>query len=293
MDSFLKILEHRVNNVSNDSIKNMLNMGIDSMRMFEQEQKNDECIQNTISIRLLSSELPSGQIELRQLTETLSAFESIQENGTAALFGFEGKRGKIPKDILDRNKLIITSTRAGSFIVDLGLREGQLSMFDTENHIPTSIIGDVSDLLEEKINIEEFIETYNSRTFNSVKKLVSKLSKESLGIELLDNVNNSNRLFAKDTIKKMNHEFRGVHITKSDTLTVRGDLIKVDLATQKITLNNSEGQITIKVKDDEIKNHHLTTNETYEVRTNVKKVIRRSGSSETYTTSSVKNIVKL
>lgn len=61
-----------------------------------------------LSIRLLSEDLPSGQIGLRPLSETLKSVESIQENGITSCV-VEGKRGQI-QSILNRNELIITST---------------------------------------------------------------------------------------------------------------------------------------------------------------------------------------
>ena len=176
MSTELKILEDRANKVSNDELRVMLHMGLESMREFE-EAINSSNVKSMLSIRLLSENLPSGQIGLRQLSETLKSVESIQENGIASCIGFEGKRGQIPKDILNRNELIITSTRAGSFIIDLGLKTNQLSIFDRENNIAINVMNDVSDLLEGTIDIPEFVETYSSRTFNSVKQLVSRLNK--------------------------------------------------------------------------------------------------------------------
>lgn len=293
MNQHLQMLEGRAKNVFDESLKEMLNMGIESMYMFEQEKEDAEKVKNVISIRLLSDELPSGQIGLRQLTETLSAVENIQENGMASILGFDGKRGQIPKDILDRNELIITATRAGSFIIDLGVKESQLSMFEFENQITTNVLSDMSDLLEGKIDTPEFVETYSPRTFNSVKQLVSKLNKENMGIEISDNINESNRLFAKESVKEINKKFKGTHIEKYDNIVVRGRLIKVDLSAQKITLDSQGGLVNIKIKDEEIKNHHLTTNEEYEIKTSVKDVVSRTARTRTYTASSVKNIVKL
>lgn len=293
MSQHLQMLEARAKKTPDKVLKEMLNMGIESMRMFEQEKNKAEKITNILSIRLLSDEHQSGQIGLRQLTETLSAFENVQENGMASILGFDGKRGKIPKDILERNELIITSTRAGSFIIDLGVKESQLSMFEFENQLSTNVLNDVSDLLEGIIDTPEFIETYSPRTFNSVKQLVSKLNKENLGIEISDNINESHRLFAKESIKDINRKFKGTHIEKLDDIRIRGKLIKVDLSTQKITLQSQEGLVNIKIKDEEIKNYHLTTNEEYEVKTNVKDIVRQTERTRTYTTSSVKNIIKL
>ena len=239
MSTELKILEDRANKVSNDELRVMLHMGLESMREFE-EAINSSNVKSMLSIRLLSENLPSGQIGLRQLSETLKSVESIQENGIASCIGFEGKRGQIPKDILNRNELIITSTRAGSFIIDLGLKTNQLSIFDRENNIAINVMNDVSDLLEGTIDIPEFVETYSSRTFNSVKQLVSRLNKEKLGIEIQDKLNNSNKLFAKEQIVEINKKFKDTHIEKQENIIVQGKLIKVDLSTQKITLDTQE-----------------------------------------------------
>ena len=292
MSTELKILEDRANKVSNDELRVMLHMGLESMREFE-EAINSSNVKSMLSIRLLSENLPSGQIGLRQLSETLKSVESIQENGIASCIGFEGKRGQIPKDILNRNELIITSTRAGSFIIDLGLKTNQLSIFDRENNIAINVMNDVSDLLEGTIDIPEFVETYSSRTFNSVKQLVSRLNKEKLGIEIKDKLNNSNKLFAKEQIVEINKKFKDTHIEKQENIIVQGKLIKVDLSTQKITLDTQEGIVNVKVNDPEIKSLHLTTNEEYQIKTSVKVVIRRTQHTFTYVTSSVRNIVEI
>ena len=292
MSTELKILEDRANKVSNDELRVMLHMGLESMREFE-EAINSSNVKSMLSIRLLSENLPSGQIGLRQLSETLKSVESIQENGIASCIGFEGKRGQIPKDILNRNELIITSTRAGSFIIDLGLKTNQLSIFDRENNIAINVMNDVSDLLEGTIDIPEFVETYSSRTFNSVKQLVSRFNKEKLGIEIQDKLNNSNKLFAKEQIVEINKKFKDTHIEKQENIIVQGKLIKVDLSTQKITLDTQEGIVNVKVNDPEIKSLHLTTNEEYQIKTSVKVVIRRTQHTFTYVTSSVRNIVEI
>lgn len=292
MSTELKILEDRANKVSNDELRVMLHMGLESMREFE-EAINSSNVKSMLSIRLLSENLPSGQIGLRQLSETLKSVESIQENGIASCIGFEGKRGQIPKDILNRNELIITSTRAGSFIIDLGLKTNQLSIFDRENNIAINVMNDVSDLLEGTIDIPEFVETYSSRTFNSVKQLVSRLNKEKFGIEIQDKLNNSNKLFAKEQIVEINKKFKDTHIEKQENIIVQGKLIKVDLSTQKITLDTQEGIVNVKVNDPEIKSLHLTTNEEYQIKTSVKVVIRRTQHTFTYVTSSVRNIVEI
>ena len=292
MSTELKILEDRANKVSNDELRAMLHMGLDSMRAFE-EGINSSNVKSILSIRLLSENLPSGQIGLRQLSETLKSVESIQENGIASFIGFEGKRGKIPKDILDRNELIITATRAGSFIIDLGLKTNQLSIFEPENNMAINVMNDVSDLLEGKLDTPEFVETYSSRTFNSVKQLVSRLNKEKLGIEIMDNINNLKKIFPKESISEINKKFKDTHIEKQESITVQGKLIKVDLSSQRITLDTQEGTVDIKVIDPEIKTLHLTTNKEYKIKTNVKVVIRRTQQSRTYVTGSVKNIEKV
>ena len=287
----LKTLEDRANKVTNDCVKKMLCIGLNSMRVFE-EEVNSSNIHNMLSIRLLSDELPSGQIGLRQLTETLKSFESIQENGIASFIGFEGKRGRIPKDILERNELIITSTRAGSFIIDFGVKDYQISMFENENNMVINVMNDVSNLLDGTVDTLEVVATYSSSTFNSVKELVSRLNKEKLGIEIMDNINNLKKMFPKESISEINKKFKDTHIEKQESITVQGKLIKVDLSSQRITLDTQEGTIDIKVNDSEIKVLRLTTNEEYKIKTNVKVVIRRTQQSRTYVTGSVKNIEK-
>ncbi|HEL1968421.1 hypothetical protein [Streptococcus suis] len=294
MEGFVEIIKQNIKDIPDTNpYKRMMELGFESIQLFENEKNEDDKVKNVLSIRLLSDDLPSGQIGLRQLTETLSAFESVQENGMASILGFDGKRGKIPKDILARNELIITATRAGSFIIDLGVKDYQLSMFEAENQISTTVLNDMSDLLEGKIDTPEFVENYNSRTFNSVKQLISKLNKENLGVEILDNINDSNRIFAKESVKEINKKFKDTHVEKFDNVNVRGKLIKVDLSAQKITLENPDGLVSIKIKDPKIKNHHLTTNEEYEVKTNVKDIVRRTIRTRTYTAMSVNNITKL
>ena len=292
MSKELKILEDRADKVSNHELRHMLHMGLDSMRVFE-EGIDSSNVESILSIRLLSENLPSGQIGLRQLSETLKSVESIQENGIASFIGFEGKRGKIPKDILDRNELIITATRAGSFIIDLGLKTNQLSIFEPENNMAINVMNDVSDLLDGKLDTPEFVETYSSRTFNSVKQLVSRLNKEKLGIEIQDNLNKNNKLFAKEQITEINKKFKDTHIEKQENIIVQGKLIKIDLSNQKITLDTPEGVVDIKVIDPEIKTLHLTTNKEYKIKTSVKVIIRRTQQTHTYVASSVRNIEEI
>lgn len=294
MENFVKIIEQNINNTPDTNpYKKMMELGFNSIKTFENEKLATDRTTNILSIRILSDELPSGQIGLKQLSETLTAFENIQENGLASIHGFDGKRGRIPKDILERNELIITATRAGSFIIDLGVKESQLSLFEKENTSTNNVLKDMSDLLEGKVDTVDFLENYSTRTFSSIKTLVSKLSKENLGIEISDNLNQTKSLFEKQTLKEINKSFKNTYVEKHNNIIVRGRLIKVDLSTQKITLDSPEGLVNIKINDREIKNYQLTTNNEYEVKTNAKDIVKESGRTRTYTATSVKNIIKL
>ena len=166
-------------------------------------------------------------------------------------------------------------------------------MFEPENNMAINVINDVSDLLEGKLDTPEFVEIYSTRTFNSVKQLVSRLNKEKLGIEIQDNKSKTNKLFAKEQIIEINKKFKDTHIEKKENIIVQGKLIKIDLSNQKITLDTTEGVVDIKVNDPEIKTLRLTTNEEYKIKTSVKVVIRRTQQTRTYVTSSVRNIEEI
>lgn len=294
MENFVELLKQDIQKVSDSNpFKSLLQLNYQSIELFENQKKNNDQVKNVISIRLLSDEYESGQIGLKPLSDALNSFENIQANGIASAMGFDNKRGKIPKELLDRNELIITATRAGSFIIDMGLKNTQLSMFEEENQISLNVISDVSELLGEEIEVPEFVEKYNSRTFESVKKMISGLNKEKIGIEITNALKAESYLFSKENIKDINTKFKNTHIENKDGIELTGILTKVDLMTQKITLDVEGEYITIKVNDKNIKDLHLTTNEYYKVSTSVKEIVRKTDRKRTYVTNSIKNITTI
>ena len=60
----LKTLEDRSNKVTNDRVRKMLCMGLNSMRVFE-EESNFSNIHNMLSIRLLSEDTQEGEIDIK------------------------------------------------------------------------------------------------------------------------------------------------------------------------------------------------------------------------------------
>ncbi|GAA0058473.1 MULTISPECIES: hypothetical protein [Streptococcus] len=294
MDVFTKIIEQDINNIPDSSpYKNAMIEGLKAIKLFESEKVEKNRVKNILSLRLMTEEYESGQIGLKPFTNTLNSLETIQENGIAAMLGYEGKRGKIPKDILERNELIITATRAGSFIVDFGVKENQLSLFEEENVVNNYIVTDVTGLLQENINVSEFVEKYSPRTFTAVKTLISNLNKEKIGFEIRDEVKDILYSFPKEKVKEINSKLRDTYIENHEGVEISGKLVKADLKSQKITLDSGNEQITIKIKDDNIKELHLTTNEKYKIITNVKEIIKGIQRTKNYSAHSIKNITKL
>ena len=149
MDVYAKIIEQDINNIPDSSpYKASMIEGLKSIQLFESEKLKNNRVKNVLSVRLMADCYESGQIGLKPLTEVLTSLENIQKNGLASISGYSGKRGKIPKDILSKNELIITATRAGSFVVDLAMKESQLSIFEEENHPANKIMEDVTDFLQ-------------------------------------------------------------------------------------------------------------------------------------------------
>ena len=262
MDVYAKIIEQDINNIPDSSpYKASMIEGLKSIQLFESEKLKNNRVKNVLSVRLMADSYESGQIGLKPLTEVLTSLENIQKNGLASISGYSGKRGKIPKDILSKNELIITATRAGSFVVDLAMKENQLSIFEEENHPANKIMEDVTDFLQNKIEIADFVDKYSPRTFGSVKKLISNLNSEGIGFEIIDDIKKQTASFPREKVKEINTELKSTYIEKREGMNIIGKLTKVDLGTQKITLDTDSGAITIKVNDERIKDYRLTTND--------------------------------
>ena len=293
MDVYAKIIEQDINNIPDSSpYKASMIEGLKSIQLFESEKLKNNRVKNVLSVRLMADSYESGQIGLKPLTEVLTSLENIQKNGLASISGYSGKRGKIPKDILSKNELIITATRAGSFVVDLAMKENQLSIFEEENHPANKIMEDVTDFLQNKIEIADFVDKYNPRTFGSVKKLISNLNSEGIGFEIIDDIKKQTASFPREKVKEINTELKSTYIEKREGMNIIGKLTKVDLGTQKITLDTDSGAITIKVNDEKIKDYRLTTNDVYEITTNVRELVRKGQRTQTYSTNSIDKITK-
>ncbi|HEM3576780.1 TPA: hypothetical protein U1C15_000396 [Streptococcus suis] len=293
MDVFKEIIKQDINNIPDSSpYKKAMIEGYKTIQLFESEKEKNS-VKNIFSLRLMTENYESGQIGLKPFTNTLNSLEHIQENGVAALFGYEGKRGRIPKDLLERNELIVTATRAGSFIIDFGMNQNQLSLFEEENLVNNHVVADMTKLLHENINVSDFVEKYSTRTFAAVKTMISNLNKEQIGFEIMDEVNNKLYSFPKEKVKEINTKLKHTYIENHKSVEVCGKLIKVDLKSKKITLDSNNEQVTIIIKDENIKTIHLTTNEDYKVTTNVKEIVKGSQRTKHYFANSISNIVKI
>ena len=196
LDKNFKLMKLGIDSLNDENIyKSSLYLGLSQIQQFEKEKADKTDSSSIISFRLISNEYPSGSIDLQSLNDSTSLIQEALINASSNIVGFSGSRGPIPQDIIERNRLIITSTQAGSFIVNLRPTfPNQIDLLE-EKHPSVEILEDLLEKLDGSSNIIEIAEKYGIRTWNAIKKWSKSLEKNNIEFEFHNKLENKRIIF--------------------------------------------------------------------------------------------------
>jgi hypothetical protein len=295
LDKHVQLMKLGIDSLDSSNIyKDALYLGLSQIQEFEKEKADRTDSSSIISFRLISNEYPSGSIDLQSLNDSTSLIQEALVNASSNIVGFSGSRGPIPQDIIERNRLIITSTQAGSFIVNLRpTLPDQINLLE-EKYPSVEILEDLLGKLDGSSNIIEIAEKYGIRTWNAIKKWSKSLEKNNIEFEFHNKLENKHITFYKDNIHDINIAFRDNTVKEEFSKeTITGILTKIDVHNKEIEITDTTKNESIKIfiKDNSLKSARLISNIKYaidlEIQTyyynNTKKTIR-------YIAESVKNM---
>ena len=298
LDNYVKLMKVGIDSLNDNNIyKDTLYLGLSQIQEFEKEKLDKEEANTVFSFRIISEKYPSGSIDLTSLNDTTRHIQEALITASSNLTGFSGSRGPAPQDIIERNRLIITSTRAGSFIVNLRPNTPSQTELFSEQNSSIEILEDLLLKIEEPSKIIDVVEKYGVHTWNSLKKWVNSLEKNDLEFEFFNKQDNKKIGFDKLAIHNINVAFKE-NTVKEEFLkeTIIGTLIKIDNNAKEITIKDDRKKEDIKIfiKDNSLKTAHLISNDKYSIDLEVQSV-RYNNNKETvrYIADSVKTMKKL
>lgn len=250
---------------------------------------------NNISLRILS-DLDSGKIELRVLNIITKGLQSSFSSACNHLFGNHKDIGAIPRHILNSSSLVLTETRAGSFIVDLETKEkSEKRQFtlDGESSDKSYILSEIIAIVDEEDKIaEKIIEEFGVRTFKTSRDWFKKMDNENVSFEYKDMFLNEKKIFEPIKIKKIAKELSDIKVDfKEDNIELVGKLKSVsDPKNTLLFETNEKDYLEVKILDNSLEDNELTTNKTYTLNVNKLALEDSTGKIETkYTLNSVNN----
>lgn len=250
---------------------------------------------NNISLRILS-DLDSGKIELRVLNIITKGLQSSFSSAYNHLFGNHKDNGMIPLNILKSSSLVLTETRAGSFIVDIETKESsdrRQFTLDGKNSDKSSILSEIITIVDQEESIaEKIIEEFGVRTFNSSRDWFKKMDKEHVSFEYKDKYLNEKKIFDPLKIKKIAEILSDIKVDlKEDNIELIGKLKSVaDPKNSLLFEIDKNSHVEVKILDNSLENNELTTNKMYTVHVNKLVLEDSTGKIETkYTLNSVDN----
>lgn len=274
--------------------KNLTNF---TKRQIIGHQKN--VASNNISLRILS-DLESGKIELRVLNTITKGLQNSFSSAYNYLFGNHKDNGKIPLQILNSSSLVLTETRAGSFIIELQPIEAisensKLNQFtiDGESSDKSFVLSQIVTIVdEEEALASKIIEEFGVRTFKISREWFKKMDKENISFEYNDKYISEKKIFSPSKIKKIAEKLSDIKIElKQDNIELTGKLKSVsDPKSTLILEDESNINVEVKILDDSLEYNELTTNKIYTVIVNKLVIEDSTGKVETkYTLNSVNN----
>lgn len=256
-------------------------------------QKN--VVGNNISLRILS-DLESGKIELSVLNVITKGLQSSFSSACNHLFGNHKDIGAIPRHILNSSSLVLTETRAGSFIIDLETKEkSEKRQFtlDGESSDKSHILSEIIAIVDEEDKIaEKIIEEFGVRTFKTSRDWFKKMDNENVSFEYKDMFLNEKKIFEPIKIKKIAKELSDIKVDfKEDNIELVGKLKSVsDPKNTLLFETNEKDYLEVKILDNSLEDNELTTNKTYTLNVNKLVLEDSTGKIETkYTLNSVNN----
>lgn len=264
MDNLVHIMSKDISNISDDNpFKQALEIGMDSIEMFENRKKEMK-IDSDGYLKLLPANHYPGQIDANTLSHTVNNLQKIVYNIADLKYGKASKRGRIPDEIKEDYNLIITGTKAGSFIIEIGEKEKQLNLFRETG--PIDLLTDTFNTIIDNPSPKKILSKYNLRTYNSLKNFFEDLNKDRSEFEIYNDRNQEKIYFSEKIIDNHTKMLKTrIEEEEEKERILKGILKKIDLTNNILSIeyNNSE-IITINVDDNEFQNIELTTNKNYE-----------------------------
>jgi len=256
-------MKKELENLSEDNpFKDALESGMDSIETFE-EQKEGLRADTDGYFKILSPKYHSGQIDANTLSDTVDGLQKIIYNIADLKYGKASKRGKISETIKADFDLIITGTKAGSFIIEIGDPDKQLNLFRDAG--PIDILTETFSTIYTHPSPKKILTQYNLRTYNSLKSFFKNLNKNQSEFEIYNGRNQERIFFDEKNIQLNTENFKAdIKEEEEKRQPLEGVLKRVDVANQTLSIENDNSELmTINVDDERFKDVELTTNKNY------------------------------
>ncbi|MBC2165069.1 hypothetical protein HCB26_00605 [Listeria booriae] len=268
-----------------DPYKRFLKLGLNQIKLFEDNKKNN----STVSIRI-HSELASGTIDLLSLNTITSGLQKVFSSAINNIKGNANDFGLIPADIANESKLILTNIAPGSFIVMLRDNEpvfSQESIFTEEKSIRNiAVLDDLFKMISTihtEDEAEKIVENYGVRTLNITKSWFKNMSILDANFEY-ENLNSEVKYkLDSELIINAEKKLSALKVKKrEEPKDITGVLIGVIPTTKQIELRLGKSKkIRVKILDRSLADVNLVTNSTYELPVIRTKIINSAGKEKT------------
>lgn len=202
----------------------------------EKRQIEDFIDKDEIIITIMPSDLPSGQVSLRDFSLVTGGLQSISDSIANTHSNQPSSQGKIPNRVLQQNQLILKETLAGSFKAILEIKHPRQSAFDEP--ITTRTMTDLFMLFESSSipeRLAEVISRLGPRTLQSYKVWAKGIKEMDSPIKLehYSAFNETTEIYIDNNrAKRMYENLSNTIQTSEERISVLGKLTGANIRTK-------------------------------------------------------------
>lgn len=215
-----------------------------------QRQVNEEV--NTqyeeLEVKLVTKDLPSGQVLVRTLTTVLGGLQSLTDSVANTLFNQASNRGPIPQEIIERNSWVLKTVNAGSFIAVVDLKhEDQLVIDDLPQRQIVSELYNLFNASYEEERLLEVISTLGTRTLKYYTDWTKGIRDSNIPVEINWVTSKTKDKYCKVSFdpEKAGKIFTILNDrlkTREEELAIVGRLTGINVRTYSFELVTTDGQ---------------------------------------------------
>lgn len=248
--------EEDLEKIENKKYRNLLSKSNSNIKGFFEELNNDK----KVELRIISAH-KSGTIDLPTLNNVTKGLQRVYTTSYNFKSGNHSIRGKISEKIKKESSLLLTNTKAGSFILEIERNENSQLTLEEEQKNNFYILDELfQDLNKEKV--KELVQNLGFRTLKNIKEWYQELNKHE--IEFVYNNSNSsvNVHMDKNKVQHIAAKLESIEPkSKNKQMFKTGKIKYVDHNNNTLIFIDEENEkYKIKVIGDTFKNITIETN---------------------------------